>query len=421
MSDYLTNLSTRIGDPAAVLRPRVPSLFEPVARFPGLFAGETDARAAKLPGEQGAAPDGDPDPAAFQTSDAGAPWVGATSGELPVPTTGVASGPDDVAGRPRAVPMPAVCEPASMVPASQARTVVPATPAASPPASPATDRAVPAPVRPLTTRLERGEPRAARRPRGQASADATTAEPGRATIPRGGRDAPDAALQSPVRMRRRTTAATDQPAGARSDLVPRPARPLPAEEPGQPGNRGDGCVAPDAPLPPGEAPVRADSVRQVRTAPGAARLLSTGGPGEPGNRGDARVAGPAVLPLAEEPGRAMPEEPRVRSGRSAAGGSPVAPDEPPGRPVGPLTVPVAAVPITGAVARPRPPDGGPPRAAAPSRLEPVVHVTIGRIEVRAVPEGTHTASAERPSQRRQPPRVMSLDDYVRQRTAERGR
>jgi hypothetical protein len=41
--------------------------------------------------------------------------------------------------------------------------------------------------------------------------------------------------------------------------------------------------------------------------------------------------------------------------------------------------------------------------------EPVVHVSIGRLEVRAAP------SAAAPSRRRQEPRPSSLDDYLRQR------
>jgi hypothetical protein len=60
---------------------------------------------------------------------------------------------------------------------------------------------------------------------------------------------------------------------------------------------------------------------------------------------------------------------------------------------------------------------GPSGDAGPA---PVVHVTIGRIEVRAVPERP-TAAAPVAAPRPRSPRVLSLDDYVRQRTGERDR
>jgi hypothetical protein len=47
----------------------------------------------------------------------------------------------------------------------------------------------------------------------------------------------------------------------------------------------------------------------------------------------------------------------------------------------------------------------------------VVHISIGRIEVRGVSPRLTGAPAARPA----PPPVMSLDDYVRQRTKEEGR
>lgn len=54
----------------------------------------------------------------------------------------------------------------------------------------------------------------------------------------------------------------------------------------------------------------------------------------------------------------------------------------------------------------------PAPAPAAAQLEPTIQVTIGRIEVRATPP------AQPPKQRSEPP-VMSLDEYLRQRSGER--
>ncbi len=52
----------------------------------------------------------------------------------------------------------------------------------------------------------------------------------------------------------------------------------------------------------------------------------------------------------------------------------------------------------------------PPRPRPPAPPEATIHVTIGRIEVRATPPGAPTAPRER-----QAPTVMSLEDYLRRR------
>jgi hypothetical protein len=75
--------------------------------------------------------------------------------------------------------------------------------------------------------------------------------------------------------------------------------------------------------------------------------------------------------------------------------------------------PAAAAPIT-ALPRVKPYLGPTPPAPAQAaaQLEPTIQVTIGRIEVRATPP------AQPPKQRSEPP-VMSLDEYLRQRSGER--
>ncbi len=59
--------------------------------------------------------------------------------------------------------------------------------------------------------------------------------------------------------------------------------------------------------------------------------------------------------------------------------------------------------------RPRPPQPAVP-VAPPQRATPDVHVTIGRVEIRAVP----AATPQRPT-RRAAPRPLSLDDYLAER------
>jgi hypothetical protein len=53
---------------------------------------------------------------------------------------------------------------------------------------------------------------------------------------------------------------------------------------------------------------------------------------------------------------------------------------------------------------------------APPKLESIVQVTIGRVEVRATP-----APALLPQKERSAPPVMSLDEYLRQRAQGGGR
>jgi hypothetical protein len=52
-------------------------------------------------------------------------------------------------------------------------------------------------------------------------------------------------------------------------------------------------------------------------------------------------------------------------------------------------------------------------SAAAAQPEPTIQVTIGRIEVRATPP------AQPPPKQRSAPPVMSLEEYLRQRSGER--
>jgi hypothetical protein len=54
----------------------------------------------------------------------------------------------------------------------------------------------------------------------------------------------------------------------------------------------------------------------------------------------------------------------------------------------------------------------PGRLAAPPTPRPVIHVTIGRIEVRAARQ----TAAPQPAERRSPSAAMSLDEYLRRRS-----
>jgi hypothetical protein len=81
--------------------------------------------------------------------------------------------------------------------------------------------------------------------------------------------------------------------------------------------------------------------------------------------------------------------------------------------------PSLAVVVRGPVAAPPPATRTAPRRAGPvmpralaaqRRSEPDVHVTIGRVEVRATPPPS-------PPVRRNAPQPMSLDEYLRRRTS----
>lgn len=98
-----------------------------------------------------------------------------------------------------------------------------------------------------------------------------------------------------------------------------------------------------------------------------------------------RIAPPRVEAVSPPSGSLLPSAPVFASPRSA--------------PARDRSDPAAAI-------RPR------PTAAAsrtPAMSEPVVHVSIGRLEVRAAPATTT------PTRRRDEPRPASLDDYLRQR------
>lgn len=358
MSDYLTNLSARITDPAASLRPRVPSLFEPVARFPGLFTGEVDALATELPGQHGAASGLEPD-------------VAGQVHVTPVPTEWTTASTLVAPGHPTDAPVspapttPAPAHPGGKWPApawAGARMTLPMD--ATPPASGWL------PGQPLTTARTTTPPAP------------TAGEPDRSGSLGDGGIAPEAALPTPV-----------------------------AKEPPHADDHRNGRVTPEEMLPlalPKESDRAAsqDHIPPGRAVPGAELPTPAARePDHPSNQGNGRVTPNGALPPppAGKPRRTMRQSAQSRADRAA-------------------TPPVIGVLV--GPSGPRRPDDGQLRdvtSGRPRPPEPVVHVTIGSIEVRAVPEQAPTASAPRPSARPHSPPVMSLDDYVRQRVSEDGR
>jgi hypothetical protein len=124
----------------------------------------------------------------------------------------------------------------------------------------------------------------------------------------------------------------------------------------------------------------------------------------------------AAAPMAASPGAASPTEPQPVLHRAEP-----TPREPhPARPMF-ATPPQAPDPTQHGVlnAPPLPPQLHPAvrepaiaevRPPAPGQADPVVHVTIGRLEIRAT-----STPAERPSRPTSGPKVLSLEDYGAQR------
>jgi hypothetical protein len=125
----------------------------------------------------------------------------------------------------------------------------------------------------------------------------------------------------------------------------------------------------------------------------------------------ARHAAPRPAPAHAEPPAAapvLPRQTRIAPSRIEAASPPGGSLLPPPTPVfaAPRSAPARDRSDHAATIRPR------PAAAAnrtPATSEPVVHVSIGRLEVRAAP------AAATPPRRRVEPRPASLDDYLRQR------
>jgi hypothetical protein len=194
--------------------------------------------------------------------------------------------------------------------------------------------------------------------------------------------------------------------------------PEPAPSPARAGS--DGEIGPSAA---GPAPPPAGTVApQAEAIGGTERVL-------------ADVAVPRAEPAGRRPGLARPQlaatsrrgeqrvpllaiEPETATrqrgthARPAAQATPVAPHEHTAEPLpdgGPLPPPrpgMLMVPQPGAFAAPERP--GP---AAPA--EPTVHVTIGRVEIRAV------SAPAPPARRAQAARMMSLDEYLAERNQRR--
>ncbi|WP_410670168.1 hypothetical protein [Amycolatopsis sp. cmx-4-68] len=191
-------------------------------------------------------------------------------------------------------------------------------------------------------------------------------------------------------------AAAAAPVVAPSPSVPRLTPALPAREPEPPAPRKDGTpVAPEQPEPREEGPLAAD-------APASAHPVTV----------EVVLPEPARLPA--EPARTSPERPA----KTRRGGRAATPDMP--SPSAPTPFPAEAGPVRAHPVRPVPAAARepadvpkPPRPAsrrAPA-AEPTVHISIGRVEVKAAPQpAPPPARAESP---RRP--AVSLDDYLRNR------
>lgn len=125
-------------------------------------------------------------------------------------------------------------------------------------------------------------------------------------------------------------------------------------------------------------------------------------------RNDASEPLPRVTDRTAPP-LATREEPAASIRRSPGGTGPAAAPAP-----APKPVEGALLPQPVAVALPRttlrPDAGPPPRVPEPEQAGPVINVTIGRVEVRAVP-----AAPARPRAEGMRPTPLSLDDYLKQR------
>jgi len=334
MSDHLTNLSARITDPGASLRPRVPSLFEPVAGVPTLFD-------TSLP----------PDAAASRRSS-----------PAPHEDPGVRLPPTPAARR-RRVPNPA-------------RTAVSAIDAAAEDAGRQPSRAGPD-VAPAVTEEKRT---GAQPSRGEPADNGVSAQPA----------ASAQSADDPRDVRQPGRAVP----GVAVAVAAEPARHA-TEPPG-----GHVIAAPEAPAARRGRPRSALSTDAGRVADPADHRTTgplTANSAPPGEHGPtpgwpvhlAEAAAPDLLVAPDMPtASALPVLPDL----SATRGLPAS--------LGLAAVPFAAASRVGS----RTPE-------PPGEPAPVVHVTIGRIEVRAV-RTDPLAESPRPLA----PPVMSLDDYVRQRS-----
>jgi hypothetical protein len=190
---------------------------------------------------------------------------------------------------------------------------------------------------------------------------------------------PEVAYQRLDELEWRLTVPAEAPPPERRADSPAPARPA------------GSAVAPGRPRPrPADAVTARPQAREDRASPAATTapmdavpVVATTAPAPPGTPG------------AEAPAPDRPD------------GPPPPPDRPrPPRP-GRLTAP----------ARPDPPAAGPrrpqlPPAAGDLTAAPTVHVTIGRVEIRAVP-------APPPARRPPAARTTSLDDYLSERNRRR--
>jgi hypothetical protein len=378
VSDFASYQAARVLDPSGLVRPRLASRFEPPVGVQGWV--EQHQWMQQLTGQHrldtAAAPAGRVAAAAFEAPPLAGP---STPVATPVPRTGRGPGPGPpaVAERPAAAG-PRVAGPGPGPPAVAERPAVAGPRVAGPgPGPPA------AAERPAVAERPAAGPGPGRQTRTRADAAGAvhrTELTDLAALPQG--------RPEPAGERARPTPAT----GARVSATGTPSTPPPRAARGRAASSGSPSGPRDEPseLPNGWATAVASAAApEASTAtppPQAARQRALPGPAAPPPpRQDATLATVHT-----------PNSPAVGPARPPGAGAPVA---------------VAAVPVVDDTdGRPSQAGQAEQRGPTVTESEPTVNVTIGRIEVQAVP-----AAAPRPRRERRAPPVMTREEYLRRR------
>jgi hypothetical protein len=417
MNDHLANLSARIADPAASLRPRLPSFFEPIIGSPALF-GTAEQQHGASPGDVS----GPPLPeAAGSLGASGKARLGHVAASHfappPRPRVGIATDSalahDDSEPAGPAQGMPGSAPEGGRTSASyteiareaQLEGGLPTSVRAMDETPAGTDHGVP-------ERL--GDAHHAGKPEDRQQRAGPAAE-GEATVGKAIHTADDVSVDIAAAASRplqdgqaRPVKAPHSPRGG----VPRPKAPHAPH--GQ-------APAAEVPHPPGEVPVaeasrrpqpdgvaRPPSAETSYRAPDAkprvegSRQLQPDGVGRTGAATHHIGTGSEDDPSGTGAHHRLSDHGVQNPGRERLGKSATTESRKP-----------PAMPSVGRAERRLWPASPPEQPSDPT---PVVHVTIGRIEVRAASSRPAAATPARPAA----PPVMSLDDYLRDRARERG-